>query len=44
MQSLTHKSPQDPEAILSPIFNSFRSISQFPPDFASTASAFSTAD
>lgn len=42
-QIATYRSPQEPDAILSPIFNNLLSISQSP-DFASANSAFSTAE
>ena len=41
LQSPTHRSPQDPDAILSPIFNNLLSISQSP-DFAWAATASPT--
>ena len=40
LQSPTHRSPQDPDAILSPIFNNLLSISQSP-GFAPAADALS---
>lgn len=42
-RNVTYRSPQEPDAIFSPIFNNLLSISQSP-DFASVASAFSTAE
>lgn len=42
-QNTTYRSPQEPDAILSPIFNNLLSISQSP-DIASADNAFSTAE
>ena len=42
-QNTTYRSPQEPDAILSPIFKNLLSISQSP-DFASADNAFSTAE
>jgi hypothetical protein len=42
-RKITYRSPQEPDAILSPIFNNLLSISQSP-DFPSVANAFSTAE
>lgn len=43
IQLITHKSPQDPDAIFSPIFSNLLSISQSP-DFALRQIAFSADD
>lgn len=43
IELITHKSPQEPDAIFSPIFSNLLSISQSP-DFALRQIAFSTDD